>query len=407
MKYIVILADGMADYPLEELSGRTPLEQAHTPHLDHLAAHGTVGLVKTVPEGFPPGSDVANLSVMGYDPARYYTGRSPLEAVSIGVQMQAADVAFRCNLVTLSEHEPYEEKIMLDYSAGEISSEEAAEIIQDINQALGSSAMRFYPGVSYRHLLIWHNGEIAGNYTPPHDILEQPVTGYLPTGPGSEQLLSLMKKSYKLLVSHPVNIDRMARGQRPANSLWFWGQGKKPVLPLFQDLFGLKGGVISAVDLIRGIGLCAGMQVIDVPGITGNLHTNFAGKARAAVEALRSGLDFVYVHIEAPDEAAHQGVLADKIAAIEKIDSLVVGPILQDMAGTEFSLLVLPDHPTPLCKRTHTADPVPFVIYRSQTTATPDGTPGFNENVASRTGLFVENGHQLLPLFFDIKQQFV
>lgn len=406
MKYIVILADGMADYPLEELAGRTPLEQAHTPNMDYLAAHGTVGLVRTVPEGFPPGSDVANLSVMGYDPARYYTGRSPLEAVSIGVQMQANDVAFRCNLVTLSESEPYEQKIMLDYSAGEISSEEAAEIMQDINRALGSPAMRFYPGVSYRNLLIWHNGEMAGNYTPPHDILEQSIAGHLPTGSGSEQLLALMKKSYELLVSHPVNIARVARGLRPANSLWFWGQGKKPALPLFQDLFGLKGGVISAVDLIRGIGLCAGMRVINVPGITGNLHTNFAGKARAAVAALREGLDFVYVHIEAPDEAAHQGVLADKIAAIEKIDSLVVGPIIQNMAGAEFSLMVLPDHPTPLCKRTHTADPVPFVIYRSPTTASPSGTPAFNENLASRTGLFVEKGHQLLPLFFDIKQQF-
>ncbi|MGQ9558832.1 MAG: cofactor-independent phosphoglycerate mutase [Desulfurispora sp.] len=405
MKYIVILADGMADYPLPELAGRTPLEQARTPHLDYLAAHGTVGLVKTVPEGFPPGSDVANLSVMGYDPARYYTGRSPLEAVSIGVQMQAADVAFRCNLVTLSEHEPYEEKTMLDYSAGEISSEEAAAIIQDIDRALGSSAMRFYPGVSYRHLLIWHHGEMAGNYTPPHDILEQPVAGYLPTGPGSEQLLFLMKKSYELLVSHPVNIARLARGLRPANSLWFWGQGKKPALPLFQDLFGLKGGVISAVDLIRGIGLCAGMQVIDVPGITGNLHTNFAGKARAAVAALREGLDFVYVHIEAPDEAAHQGILADKIAAIEKIDHLVVGPILQDMAGTEFSLLVLPDHPTPLCKRTHTADPVPFVICRSPArTASGEGT-GFSEKAASQTGLFVENGPDLLPLFFGTSER--
>ncbi|MFZ5590748.1 MAG: cofactor-independent phosphoglycerate mutase [Bacillota bacterium] len=401
MKYIVVLADGMADYPLEELSGKTPLEQAQTPNLDYLAAHGTVGLVSTVPTGFPPGSDVANLSVMGYDPVRYYTGRSPLEAVSIGVQMRADDVAFRCNLVTLSDHDPYEKKIMLDYSAGEISSPEAAQIIQDVNRAMGNAKMSFYAGVSYRNLLIWHGGEADGRYTPPHDILEQPITDYLPQGPGSEQLLAIMEKSYELLVSHPVNIARQQKGLRPANSLWFWGQGKKPALPLFKEMFGIQGGVISAVDLIRGIGLCAGMQVIEVPGITGNLHTNFTGKAMAAVEALRQGLDFVYVHIEAPDEAAHQGVLADKIAAIEKIDSLVVGPILQEMAGEEFSLLVLPDHPTPLCKRTHTADPVPFVIYRSTATVIPGGTPCFNETIAAQTGHFVKKGHELLPMFFN------
>ncbi|AGL01931.1 cofactor-independent phosphoglycerate mutase [Desulfoscipio gibsoniae] len=403
MKYIVVLGDGMADYPRPELDNQTPLQYASTPHMDDLASRGEIGLVKTVPDGFAPGSDVANLSVMGYAPEKYYTGRSPLEAVSMGVDLADEDVAFRCNLVTLSDEPDYTLKQMVDYSAGEITSEEARELIETVQLMMGAGDKSFYPGISYRHLMVWQQGPEKTVLTPPHDISGRVVKDYLPGGAGTDTLLEIMKQSYDVLKEHPVNRARVNRGLHPANSVWLWGQGKRPQLPLFKDLYHLEGAVISAVDLIMGIGICAGMQVVKVPGATGNIHTNFRGKAEAALAALRDGADFVYLHVEAPDEAGHQGDTEIKVRAIEQIDSQVLGLLLDGLADlSEYRLMLLPDHPTPLSIRTHTAEPVPYVMAGSITANTANAaSKTYSELSAVATGIMVSDGPTLMRKFLD------
>ncbi len=400
MKYLVLLGDGMADYPLQELGGKTPLQVAEKPNMDRLAKEGVLGLVRTVPPGLPPGSDVANLAVLGYDPKRYYTGRSPLEAAGMGIELGEEDVTFRCNLVTLSDEAKYEEKKMVDYSAGEISTDEAALLIKDLAAEFNSETKTFHSGVSYRHLLVWRNGPLHAKLTPPHDISDRVIGPYLPQGEGAGELLSLLKESQRILANHPVNQQRMANNLAPANSIWLWGQGTKPQLPGFYEKYRLRGAVISAVDLAKGLGVCAGLEVIEVAGATGNIHTNFAGKAEAALAAFRAGADFLYLHIEAADEAGHHGDLETKIKAIERIDQEVLGRILQELPAIspEYKILLLPDHPTPLSVRTHVADPVPFVIYSSEKKE-PGSTLPFDEESAARTGLFIEPGHSLMDRF--------
>lgn len=399
MKYIVVLCDGMADYPCKELDGDTPMRRANKPNMDRLARLGEVGLVKTVADGLKPGSDVANLSVMGYDPALYYTGRSPLEAVSMGINLTPGDLAMRCNLVTLSNEEDYGAKTMVDYSAGDISSKEAAELIAAVQEAFGSELYSFYPGVSYRHCLVQHADQDPGFLTPPHDISGQVIGDYLPKDPAAAALLAMMEKSYALLSKHPVNQKRVAQGKRPANSIWLWGQGKKPQLPSFEEKFGLKGSVVSAVDLIKGIGQCAKMRTPHVEGATGYLDTNFEGKADAALVELTSGQDFVYVHIEAPDECGHRYEVENKVKAIELIDERVLGPILAGLQYCDhYRILILPDHPTPLSTRTHASDPVPFLLYDSKEEKN-NGIGCFCEETAAATGVFVEPGHTLMNRF--------
>lgn len=401
LKYLVVLADGMADYPVPELNGKTPLQVSKKPNMDRLAQHGEVGLVRTVPPGMPPGSDVANLSVMGYNPRQYYTGRSPLEAISIGVDLSLTDVSFRCNLVTLSDASSIDDKIMVDYSAGEISTKEAQILIKDLAKTLSSSEINFYPGVSYRHLMVWHNGPSKCRLTPPHDISDRKIGASLPQGDGSDKLLTLMKKSWSILENHPINQERKKLGLHPANSIWFWGEGRKPNITGFTEKYGIKGSVISAVDLAKGLGISAGLKVINVPGATGNIHTNFQGKAQAVLDAFKEGDDFVYLHIEAPDEAGHQGDLKTKISAIERIDAEVLEKILIELPkiSADFKLLLLPDHPTPISLKTHAADPVPFVIYQTGKTNVRGSVPVFDEITASKTGIIVEEGHQLMDGF--------
>ncbi|HHX73820.1 MAG TPA: cofactor-independent phosphoglycerate mutase, partial [Firmicutes bacterium] len=400
MKYIVILGDGMADYPLPELGGKTPLAAAKKPCMDELAAQGMMGMVKTVPDGMPAGSDTANLSVLGYDPQKYYSGRSPFEAVSMGIALTAKDLTFRCNFVTLSEADDYTARVMLDHSAGEITSGEAHELLAAIKDRLGSKELAFYPGVSYRHLLVWTKGPADWELTPPHDILGRAIGPYLPAGPHAAPILAMMKESTALLADHPVNRRRRQRGLNPANAIWIWGEGRKPALLPFREKYGLRGGVISAVDLIKGIGLCAGLEVIPVAGATGDLDTNFEGKAQAALTALKQGMDFVYIHLEAPDECGHRQELDNKITAIEYIDRRVLRPVIEGLeaAAAPYRLLLLPDHATPLSLRTHTADPVPFLLYDSTRKAHRDGTT-FTEAQASATGLFVAEGHRLMDIF--------
>ncbi len=371
-KYIVILGDGMADRPLKELEGRTPLEAANIPHMDKLAQEGTCCWVKTVPAGMPPGSDVANLSVMGYDPERFYTGRAPIEAASMGVELGEKDIAFRCNLVTI------ENGVMKDYSAGHISNEEAAQIIESLQKELGDERFSFYPGVSYRHLMVWRGGPKEMECIPPHDISDQEVESHLPRGEGSQELRDLMEKAKEILANHPVNKARLAEGKNPANSVWFWGQGPRPWLPAFQERFGLSGGVISAVDLVKGIGVLAGLTPISVPGATGYIDTNYQGKVEAAIELLKEH-QFVYIHIEAPDEAGHQGSIDTKIRAIEDVDSKVVAPLVEwaERCGHRVRILLTPDHPTPIEIKTHSADPVPFVIWDNQ--RQEKGVSAYNE----------------------------
>ncbi|MGI6120156.1 MAG: cofactor-independent phosphoglycerate mutase [Desulfosporosinus sp.] len=397
MKYIVVLADGMADYPIDKLNNKTPLEFAKTPNFDFFAANGKMGMVKTVPDTFLPGSDTANLSVLGYDPEKYYSGRSPFEAASIGIPLKLTDITFRCNLVTLSEEEPYEEKVILDYSADEITTEEATELIKTVNGYFITKEMEFYPGISYRHILVWHNAPMDYTLIPPHDILERKISEYLPTGEDSALLLKMMKESYEFLKEHPVNIKRKERGLRPANSIWLWGEGHKPALTSFLEKYNIKGSIISAVDLIKGIGICSGMNIIEVEGATGNVHTNYVGKANAALEALVSGQDFVYIHVEAPDECGHRAELENKVLSIELIDKEIVGTLLEGLKGQDFKLMVLPDHPTPISMRTHTLDPVPFVIYDSTKHAAKQAV--FNEKSASDTGIYVEKGYKLMDMF--------
>lgn len=397
MKYITVLGDGMADYKLDSLGGKTPLQTANKPYTDMLAKKGQVGLCRTVPDGFKPGSDVANLSVMGYDPHDCYTGRSPLEAVSIGIELRETDVTLRCNLVTLSGEENYEDKTMVDYSAGEISTAEAAELIAYLKQHFDDEAFTLYAGVSYRHCLVVANGKTGHDLTPPHDISLRPVKGHLPEGPDGALYLSMMRRSYELLKNHPVNRARIARGKNPANSVWFWGEGTKPGLENFEQKFGLKGGVISAVDLVKGIGILAGMRIIEVPGATGNYDTNFAGKAEAALEALRDGLDFVYIHMEAPDECGHQGDTAHKIYSIEQIDEKVVRRICEslDADGIPYRMLICPDHPTPIAIRTHTSDPIPYLLYDSDGSL-GNGAGSYDEDAGAATGTFLPAGYMLM-----------
>jgi len=397
----------MADYKYRELGWKTPLQYAETPHMDFLAANGETGLVRTIPDGFPPGSDVANLSVMGYDPRLYYTGRSPLEAASMGIELGENDLAFRCNLVTLSAEEIYEQKYMVDYSAGEIPTEEARILVEAVDKNLGGENRQFFAGVSYRHLMVWRNctGDFA--LTPPHDISGRRIAEFLPRGDKSGALLDLMKKSSLLLANHPVNMEKAKHNRPPANSIWFWGQGKRTSLPRFREKFGLRGSVISAVDLIRGIGICAGLSVIDVPGATGNIHTNFRGKATAALAELRLGRDFVFIHVEAPDEAGHQGDMETKIKAIEEIDQKVLGELLRELGDFgRFKIMLLPDHPTPLAIKTHSKEPVPFAIMTSGNKTAPQKIT-YDEDAAQKSSRYFPDGHRLMEYFIkttDLKQ---
>lgn len=402
MKYVVVLYDGMADYPVPALGGKTPMMVANKPNFDRMAKHGTVGLVRTVAPGLTPGSDVANLSVMGYDPCLYYTGRSPLEAVSMGIDLSDTDVALRCNLVTLSDEEDYSEKTMVDYCAGDISSEEAAEIIKTVEEKLGNDIFAFYSGVSYRHCLVWHGGKTEiGKLTPPHDISGRKIGGYLNKNPDAAGLLELMEKSCEILKDHPVNLKRISEGKRPANAIWLWGQGSRPSLPLFEKLYGVKGSVISAVDLLKGIGICAGMNTPDVEGATGYIDTNFEGKAQKAVEELENGSDFVYIHIEAPDECGHRNEPENKVKAIELIDSRVLPIVLEALEKyDDYKVMILPDHPTPIVTGTHASDPVPFMIYHKKGEK-DSGVDSINEETASKTGIFIEEGPSLMGRFLS------
>lgn len=405
MKYVVILGDGMADYPVKELGDRTPLTAAEKPCIDGLAKYSEIGLVKTVPDHLnPPGSDIANMSVLGYDPDIYYTGRSPLEAVSMGITMKDNDLAIRCNLVTLSEEEEdYEQKIMVDYSSDEITTEESRELMLYINEKLGNERMTFYPGISYRHCIIY---DIAGNVklgcTPPHDISGRSVKNYLPSGEQGRFLVEYMKKSYELLNRHPINEERRKRGLRPANSIWPWGEGRRPGLSNFQAKYGIKGAIVSAVDLVRGLGICAEMDNIIVEGVTGNINTNFPGKAEATIKYLKNGGDFVYLHMEAPDECGHRHEIENKKKSIELIDSLVVKPIVDALNGfDDFKLLIMPDHPTPLDLRTHTHDAVPYMIYDSRGGKIIDDGAKYDEPYAASTGIYVAVGHELMKHFIE------
>ena len=401
MKYAVVLCDGMADYPVEAIGGATPMEVAKKPVMDMLAGKAEVGLVRTVAPGLKPGSDVANLSVMGYDPAIYYTGRSPLEAVSMGVELADDDVALRCNLVTLSDEDDYTKKTMVDYCSGDISSAEAAELIKSIQEAFGGGEFDFYPGVSYRHCLVWHKGaEDIGELTPPHDISGRVITEYLDPHPAAAKLIDMMNRSVEVLKNHPVNLKRIAEGKRPATSIWLWGQGKRPRLDSFEGIFKLKGSVVSAVDLIRGIAKCASMKAVEVEGATGYIDTCFERKTEAAIEELKDGKDFVYLHFEAPDECGHRGSLENKILSIEYIDSRVLKLLIAglDEIGDDYRILILPDHPTPLSTMTHASDPVPYLIYDSREEKN-SGVECFCEKTAAETGVFVEVGHSLMKRF--------
>ena len=393
MKYVIVLADGMADEPIQKLGGKTPMEVASKPAMDELAKYGQVGLVNTVPVGMKPGSDVANLSVIGYDPAECYSGRSPLEALSVGVSMEPTDVIFRCNIVTVTEDEPYAEKTIVDHSSGEISTEDADVLMDAVREAFNNEEFSFYTGTSYRHITVWQNGEVL-DMEPPHDHLGQVIGQFLPENP---KFRDMMQKSFDILNNHPLNVVRAAQGKNKANSLWFWGAGTKPALQNFQQKTGLSGSMISAVDLLKGIAVGAGMQIMPVVGATGSLDTNYEGKAQAALDALlKEGNDFVYIHVEAPDEMGHQGELEHKIQAIEYIDQKIVAAVKAglDAAGEDYRILVLPDHPTPIRCRTHTSDPVPYVLYDS--TKTFDQGCAFTEAGAKESGIYVEKGYQLI-----------
>lgn len=399
MKYVVVLYDGMADYPVPALGGKTPMMCAKKPNMDYLAQRSEVGLIKTVADGLKPGSDVANMSVMGFDPMKFYTGRSPLEAASIGIDMKPSDVSLRCNLVTLSEDDkPYEEKTIEDYCADDISTEEAEEIIKTIEEELGTDEFKFYSGVSYRHCLIWANGTTdLGTMTAPHDITGKVITDYLSTAENAKPLIEMMKKSYDILKDHPVNIARKAQGKRPANSIWLWGEGTRPAMQSFEEIFGIKGSVVSAVDLIKGIGGCAKMEVAEVEGATGYLDTNFEGKANAALDLLERN-DLVYIHFEAPDECGHRNEPENKVKAIEMIDSRVL-PILFDglKKYDDYKIMILPDHPTPIVTRTHASDPVPYLIYHKNNEIT--GVNTINEETAKETGNYIDFGPGIMPHF--------
>ena len=398
MKYIVVLGDGMSDEPVEALNGKTPLECADTPAMDELAAKGEIGMVQNVPAGMSPGSEIANLSVMGYDPKEVFTGRSPLEALSVGVEMEPDDIIFRCNVVTLTEEEPYSEKTILDHSSGEIPTSEADELMEAIRQNFNDETFQFYTGTSYRHIMVWKHGRLA-RLEPPHDHLTQVIGDYLPK---EEVLRNFMEKSFDILNNHPVNLKRAAEGKRKANSLWYWGAGTKPSLTSFESKTGLKGAMISAVDLLKGIAVGADMKVCQVEGATGSIDTNYEGKAQAAIDSLlKDGCDFAYIHVEAPDEMGHQGELEHKIQSIADLDSRIIAPIKKAMeeAGEDFRMLVLPDHPTPLRIRTHSSDPVPYVLYDS--TCQRRTAKRYSEAEAKVSGIFEPQGHKLLERFLQ------
>ncbi len=400
MKYIVVLGDGMGDYPMKELQNKTPLQRAFKPAMDYMAGRGILGQVKTIPEGFPAGSDIANLSVLGYNPAEHYDGRSPFEAVSMGVKMEDGDVSFRCNLVTLSHDEPYESKEMIDYSAGEVSTGEAEELVRDINKQLGTSVISFHNGISYRHLMLWKGAPYEWKLVPPHDIMGEKIMEYLPDGKGKEIIKELMVKSYNILKDHPINLKRSSMGLNVANSIWLWGEGKRPLLPSFRQKYGLEGVIISAVDLLKGIGIYAGIKPVNVKGATGEINTNYKGKADAAVKSLEEGADFVYLHVEAPDECSHHYEIDNKVKAIEFIDREIVNRLQDQLAekGIEYKIMILPDHYTPLSLRTHTADPVPFLIYRNNQEKEQTGN-SFDELSSSNSGIYFPEGHKLMDYF--------
>ena len=402
MKYLVVLCDGMADTPNAALGGKTPMECADKPNMDALAPNAEVGMCRTVAAGLKPGSDVANLSVMGYDPAVCYTGRSPLEAASIGVDLKQTDVALRCNTVTLSDEENYEDKTMVDYCAGDISTEEAHKIIETVEKELGSDIYKFYGGVSYRHCLVVDNGTTdLGNMTPPHDISGRVIGEYLSKSENAAPLIDLMKKSYEILKDHPVNIERRKKGLHEANSIWLWGEGRRPQLENFKEKNGVSGCVVSAVDLLKGIGICAGMETPEVKGATGYIDTNFEGKTQAGIDAFKRGTDLVYLHFEAPDECGHRGEAQNKVKAIEMIDSRVLTKMLDYLngCGDDYRILIMPDHPTPLETMTHSSAPVPFLIYDSR--KKENGVSSFTEKNAAETGKFVEHGPDIMSMLLE------
>ncbi len=401
MKYVIVLGDGMADYPIEEINNETVIEHADTPTLNQMAKESEIGLVLTVPEGMSPGSDTANLSVIGYSPKQYYSGRSPLEALSIGVDMKPTDIAFRCNIVTVSEEEKeYRDKTIIDHSSSEISTEDAAVLLKAVSDVLEKeySGYQFYTGTSYRHLTIWDKGEVLP-LTPPHDILGKKIGEYLPQ---DDVLREMMEKSYAILADHPINIERKKKGLNPANSIWFWGAGTRPALSDFERKNGKKGVMISAVDLLKGIAVGAGMKVVEVEGANGGLYTNYEGKAMAAVKALcDEGYDFAYIHVEAPDEMGHQGSLERKLQAVENLDKKVIRIVKEGLEarGEDFRMLVLPDHPTPICIRTHVGEPVPYLLYDSTNKIASDLC--YNEKDAKKSGIYIENGYEIIDHLFE------
>jgi 2,3-bisphosphoglycerate-independent phosphoglycerate mutase len=399
-KYVILVGDGMGDYPLDELDGKTPLEAAQTPHMDRLAAQGVLGWVQTVPPACEAGSDIANLSLMGYDPLVYHTGRAPLEAASLGLRLRGDEVAFRCNLVHLERTEPDRFK-MGSYSAGHITSEEGRQLVAALNDALQRPGLTFHPGVSYRHLLVWDGGDAMVKTRPPHDLTGQDVTDYLFDRGTLAPLVELMRLSWPILEGHPVNRERLRQGKLPANSIWLWGQGKQPAMPPFLEQYGRRGGIISAVDLLRGIGTLLGWEVLPVPGITGYLDTNYRGKAEKTLEALKD-LDLVYVHVEAPDESSHEGSLENKLRAIEDFDRQIVGPVRQGLEAFEdYALMVVTDHFTPLSRMTHTREPVPMVVYRSVDTARKPRNRGFSERTAIEGEVGFPKGDELMAWFLN------
>lgn len=402
MKYALILGDGMADYPIPALNGKTPLAVADKPYMNLLAETGEIGLVKTVPDGYKPGSDVANLGALGYDATKCYTGRSPLEALSIGIDMKSDDVAVRTNLVSLGDEENFADKTMVDYSAGEITTDEARELIEFLQEKLGNDKYSFHAGVSYRHCLIIAHGSVNMQLTPPHDISGKKIGAYLPAGDESGELIELIRRSNELLSSHPVNLARKAAGKNPANSIWFWGQGTRPALENFRERYGLSGGMVSAVDLLKGIAIGAGMKSVDVEGATGTLSTNFEGKAKAATELLDNGCDFVFVHLEAPDECGHQGDLEGKIKAIELVDKKILGPVYEHLkaSGEDFAIMVMPDHFTPVSILTHSREPVPYLMYSSKRALSAGGE--YNEKAAAESGIYYDKPWELTNKFFAL-----
>ncbi len=404
MKYVVLLGDGMADHPMRELGGRTPLQAAFTPNMDQLASSGIRGTLTTIPKGYDAGSDVANMSILGYDPREFFSGRAPLEAASMGLDLAPDEVAYRCNLVTLRFSRERAGAVMEDYSAGHITTDEAHALIDVLDKKIVRKGVKFHPGISYRHLMVWSAGEVDAKCTPPHDIIGKDISAYLPKGTGGEFLNSIMRDSMDTLQKHPVNRQRVSEGKNPANSIWLWGQGRKPSFRPFKEKYNIEGSVVSAVDLMKGLGICAGLASIDVPGATGYLDTNYEGKAQYALESLKRR-DFVYIHVEAPDEAGHMGNHNDKIKAIEDFDALVVGPVVRGLkAFGDHRVLLLPDHATPIELRTHTDEPVPFVLYDSTSPRRTEGDVTYDENIAREKGIYeFPDGYKLMD-FFIMKQ---